>query len=666
MDEEVTPRAPARLQVETLAAMANDLAGQFSLEPLLERILVHTMELLGCDSGSICTVDEVAGTYRKEVDLGVGCQSGRTFPLDEGVTGEVVRRRHPVIFDEYSDIPGGHIPPPERDLLHGVIGVPIRWNGSIIGTCVVFSRDPARRFSDADAAQLELFATHAAIAITNARLHALAAERARDAATMAERERVVRDVHDTVGRGLAAVLLHLDDAERMLDPDAPARRALSGARASAHAALTDTRRTVLGLAPALLDGRSLAEAIALELAWVESTAALATRLVVIGEPVALDPECVRQLFRITQEALTNVIEHARARSVRVGLVYGGGSTSVLIEDDGCGFDPAQITFGHAALGSDRGGPTSQGSAPLGPGQRGQNAFSETQRGQNSHGEAQDGQNALGQNHREEKPRGESLRGRNSLGQSQRGLGLHGLVARAQHLGGSLVVDSTPGWGTRIRAEIPTAPTGPTDPARSRWRVLVAHDSPVIRAGLVRMLALVEPDIQVVGEIAESAQVVDAYQLLRPHVVLTHLRMPHIDGVRLTSFVRALDAAAAVVLLVDSVADEGVREAAQAGAVGFVKHDVDAPGLARAVVAAARGDSLMTVDLFSSSAGAGSGAEGAEHLTAREREVRSLVEAGLPYKQIAAALDISVKTVEKHVGSILRKTGAPNRRALASR
>ena len=158
--------------------------------------------------------------------------------------------------------------------------------------------------------------------------------------------------------------------------------------------------------------------------------------------------------------------------------------------------------------------------------------------------------------------------------------------------------------------------------------------------------------------------VDAYGLLRPHVVLTHLRMPHIDGVRLTAYLRAVDPAAAVVLLVDSVSDEGVREAAQGGAVGFVKHDVDAAGLARAVVAAARGDSLMTVELFSSSAGAGTDA--GEHLTAREREVRTLVEQGLPYKQIAATLDISVKTVEKHVGAILRKTGAPNRRALAAR
>ncbi|WP_382308832.1 GAF domain-containing protein [Herbiconiux sp. UC225_62] len=598
MPEEPThgpvPADPMRRQLDSLAAMATDLAGQFSLEPLLERILQHTMELLGGDSGSICTVDEVAGTYRKEVDLGVGCQSGRTFPLDEGVTGEVVRRRRPVIFDEYADIPGGHIPAPERDELHGVIGVPIRWNGTIIGSCVVFSRDPRRRFTPDDAALLELFGTHAAIAITNARLHAQAAERARDTAIMAERERMVRDVHDTVGRGLAAVLLHLDDAERRLDPGASARAALTEARASARAALTDTRRTVLGLGPALLDGNSLGEAIALELAWVESTAALATRLVVIGDPAPLDPDAARQLFRITQESLTNVVEHARAQSVRVGLVYGSESTAVLIEDDGCGFDPS--VYAHARS-------------------------------------------------------------------TRAGLGLHGLVARAQHLGGSLLVDSTPGWGTRIRAEIPSAPADPIDPARSRWRVLVVHDSPVIRAGLVRMLALAEPDIQVVGELADSAQVVDAYELLRPHVVLTHLRMPHIDGVRLTAYLRAVDPGAAVVLLVDSVSDEGVREAAQGGAVGFVKHDADAAGLARAVVAAARGDSLMTVDLFSSSAGAGPDA--GEHLTAREREVRALVEQGLPYKQIAATLDISVKTVEKHVGSILRKTGAPNRRALAA-
>ncbi|QAY69589.1 response regulator [Xylanimonas protaetiae] len=564
--------ASAQRRLDSLAAMANDLAGHFELVPLLDRILRHTMELLGCDSGSVCTVDEVAGTYRKEVDLGVVCEAGRTFPLAEGVTGAVVRARAPVVLDEYAQVPGGHIPEPERSALHGVIGVPIRWNDAIVGACVLFSRDPGRRFGDDDARLLELFAAHAAVAITNARLHAQAAERAAEAAAAAERERVVRDVHDTVGRGLAAVLLHLDAAR------------IPAARAAARAALAETRRTVLGLGPELLDGRSLGEAVGLELAWVESTAGVATRLVAVGEPRALPPDVARQLFRIVQEALTNVVEHAGARTVRVGLVYGDASVTALVEDDGRGFDPEVLRRGAAAL------------------------------------------------------------------------GLRGLVARARHLGGTALVDSTPGWGTRVRAEVPYAPDGVGRPGRERWRVLVVHPSPLVRAGLVRMLEVAEPDVQVVGEIADPAQAVDAYGLLHPHVVLTPLHMPHVDGVQLTSYLRAADPHAAVVLVVDSVADDRVREAASGGAVGFVTPDVDAGGLARAVVAAARGDQLVAADLFGA-------APPVQRLTPRERQVRDLLEEGLAYKQVASRLGISIKTVEKHVSAVLHKTGAPSRAAL---
>lgn len=589
-----------RMQFDTLAAMADDLAGHFALEPLLERILRHTMELLGCDSGSICTVDEVAGTYRKDVDLGVGCQSGETFPLDEGVTGEVVRARSSVIFDEYAQVRNGHISGPDRAALHGVIGVPIRWNGAIIGTCVLFSRDPVRKFTQADATLLELFATHAAIAITNARLHALAAERASESAIMAERERVVRDVHDTVGRGLAAILVELDAAERAIYTSGDPRSALTGAREAARSALTETQRSVLGLGPALLDGRSLAEAVSLELAWAESAATLTTRLVVVGESRPLAPETARQLFRIVQEALTNVIEHAGARQVRVGIVYGSQSVTALIEDDGRGFDIAALAQPPAF--------------PL------------------------------------------------------RGLGLQGLAARAQHLGGSLQIESTPLWGTRIRAELPYFVAGPAEAGRSRWRVLVVHENALVRAGLVRLLGQAEPDIQVVGEIADAAGAVEAYALLRPHVVLANLDLPHIDGVQLTSHLRASDPSAAVVLLIATVTDERVRDAAQVGAAGFVEFGTDAAGLARSIVAAARGDLLVTAEFLSrftaSLADAADvlAADGA--LTAREREVRALVAQGLPDKQIATELGISVKTVEKHVGSILRKSGAANRTVLA--
>jgi hypothetical protein len=87
--------------------VAEDLAGEFSLRPLLERILRRCTELLGCDAGSICSVDEVAGTYRKEADIGVACQSGRVFPLTEGMTGAVVAHRGPLWFARYDDVPGG-------------------------------------------------------------------------------------------------------------------------------------------------------------------------------------------------------------------------------------------------------------------------------------------------------------------------------------------------------------------------------------------------------------------------------------------------------------------------------------------------------------------------------------------------------------------------------
>jgi hypothetical protein len=83
---------------------AEDLAVDFSPRPELERVLLRCTELLGCDAGSICSVDEAAGTYRKEADIGVACQSGQVFPLTEGMTGTVAARRGPVWFDRYDQV----------------------------------------------------------------------------------------------------------------------------------------------------------------------------------------------------------------------------------------------------------------------------------------------------------------------------------------------------------------------------------------------------------------------------------------------------------------------------------------------------------------------------------------------------------------------------------
>src|SRR6202012_6075315 len=204
-----------------LIAVAEELAGEFSLRPLLEQILRRCTELLGCDAGSISSVDEAAGVYRKEADIGVACNSGAVYPLTEGMTGAVVARRSPLWFARYDDVPGGHVAPESRVTLRGVIGVPLEWRGRIIGACIVFSRDERRTFGRADAELLRLFARHAAIALANARMHEEAEKLARSEAAAAERDRMLAELHDTLARRLVSVRAHVDNAGHEL-ADGPA------------------------------------------------------------------------------------------------------------------------------------------------------------------------------------------------------------------------------------------------------------------------------------------------------------------------------------------------------------------------------------------------------------------------------------------------------------
>ncbi|WP_411719829.1 GAF domain-containing protein [Mycetocola sp.] len=588
--------------MDSVAELARDLAGRFELQPLLGRILCHATSLLGCESGSIALVNEASGTYMKKVDIGVGCQEGHTFSLNEGLTGQVVRSRSTVILDAYCSIERGHIPRNDPRWNCAVIGVPIQWGQQIVGVFIVFSPDEDRLFTPEEARLAQLFANHAAIALVNSDLHAKASVREREAAVAAERERAVRDVHETVGRSLATLLLSLDEAEKasLLDNGQHAITPhISNARTIAHDALTETRRTVLGMDPAALSGRTLDKAIASELTWVEAMSGAATQLTVIGEARPLAPEIAHQAFKIVQEALSNVVTHARATTVRAGLVYDRGSLVVVVEDNGQGFDLAAAHGDHAAL----------------------------------------------------------LSGC---------LGLHGMTSRATHLGGELHIDTTPGWGTTVRATLPDRAPVPDIARQPQWKILIANDSPVISAGLVRLLSVAEPAIQVTAEVSSAEQLFDAYELLRPDVILVDLDMVHQDTTGVLTKIRALDPGAAIVVLTDNPTVEEVRTARQACVRGFINWRASGDTIARVLVAAGQGKALFEGDIFDRLLGVSS-LHDAEtgNFTPREKEVRAMVIRGMADKQIASELGISVKTVEKHVGSVLRKAGARNRTMLAS-
>jgi len=586
-----------------LIAVAEDLAGEFSLRPLLERILRRCTELLECDAGSICSVDEAAGTYRKEADIGVACQSGRVFPLTEGMTGAVVARRAPAWFARYDQVPGGHVAAEERATLRGVIGVPLEWRGRIIGACIVFSRDEGREFGPDDAELLQLFAKHAAIALANSRMHEAAEERARTEAAAAERDRLLGELHDTLAQRLVSVQAHLDSVQRELAAggDRPGERAderaaalaehLGQAAAATREALVEARQTLLGLS-APPDGLDLEAALKSEAAWAETIGRLEVRLVSAGTPVAVEGQVARELILLAREALTNIVRHAAATSVRLGLLYEEAAVSLLVQDDGQGFDTTSSWPGHE-------------------------------------------------------------------------FGLRLTTERAREVGAVVDIDSLPGWGTRIRARFPLRSSG-RDINGPPLRVLVAARRPVLRAGLARLLTWTEPGAEIVGEVETAVEAAAAALELRPDVALVDLGLPADPGGQrprdgVTGLLLAAAPRLAVVGLCEAGDDDLVAEAMRAGARGCVDLGATGPQLAQAVVAAGRGQAILS-DVVLGQLHRGMRTE---DLTEREREVRELMEQGLPDRVIAQRLVLSVKTVEKHAGAVLRKTGARNRTELAA-
>jgi signal transduction histidine kinase/DNA-binding NarL/FixJ family response regulator len=585
----VPERDPAKATAAALIAVAEDLAGEFSLRPLLERILLRCTELLGCDAGSICSVDEAAGTYRKEADIGVRCQSGQVFPLTEGMTGLVVANREPIWLARYDEVPGGHVAAADRATLRGVIGVPLSWRGSIVGACVVFSRDPSRVFGPDDAELLQLFATHAAVALANARMYAAAEERARTIASASERDRLFRELYDTLSQGLVGVLSQLDAAESR---DLPLVRE---ARNAASAALVETRRTMLGLSASPLETHSIEDVLRAEVDWTQRTGRLDGKFVLAGVPVLLERDVADEIVRIAQEALTNIVQHAQAKTVRLGIAYETHGVSLLVQDDGQG-----SAFSTAA---------------------------------------------------DDVP-----------------FGLRGISERALAVGGQLEVDSLPGWGTSVRVRFPYSRPAAESKLRGP-RVIVVAAQPLVRSGVARLLSMTEPGIEVVGEAATAAAARAMQHRLQADVVIATLRLDRVDdgldAVELTRELMAQQPSVGVLGLCETGDDVGVTALLRAGARGCVDVNADGPTLAQAVIAAGRGQAVLSVAALRHLSD-GLAEEAPSSLTPRERQVRALVEEGLSDKLIAERLVISVKTVEKHVGALLRKTGAHSRTEVAAR
>ena len=201
------------------------------------------------------------------------------------------------------------------------------------------------------------------------------------------------------------------------------------------------------------------------------------------------------------------------------------------------------------------------------------------------------------------------------------------------------------------------------------RVVIADDQHLVRAGFASLLGRAK-DIAVVGEAATGDEAVRVCRQERPDVVLMDIRMPGRDGISATAEIVADPTLAGcrVVVLTTFETDEYVFGALRAGASGFLTKEVEPDELRRAVRVVAAGEALLSpgvtrrvVDRFSAQPAVAGDAEGRlAALTEREREVVTLVAAGLSNEEIAGRLFISPLTAKTHVARSITKLGLRDR------
>ena len=197
----------------------------------------------------------------------------------------------------------------------------------------------------------------------------------------------------------------------------------------------------------------------------------------------------------------------------------------------------------------------------------------------------------------------------------------------------------------------TAPPRLDDPTR----VLIVDDHPIVREGLAALIKR-RPDMTVVAQAVSGREAVAAYRMHQPDVMLIDLRMPEMDGVSAIEAIRKEFPAARLLVLTTFDGDEDIHRALRAGAMGYLLKDAPRGQLVEAIRAVAAGQTILPANVAARLAERTMTPE----ITAREREVLTLIAGGKSNQEIGVALMITEGTVKVHVNNILTKMNVNDR------
>jgi two-component system NarL family sensor kinase len=356
-DREHESRALQRrgYELSILNDVARALNASVDLPALLARALEKVTELLGLSTGWVLLFDEASGepyvaaaqnlppSLREEPKFLTGwCYCLDSFSdgeLDGAVNVSVITCSRLRKLKQVKDRTAG---------LRYHASIPLEAHageGELQRLGMLNVAGPEWRELEADElALLRTIGDMLGVAVERARLHA----RRLESAQAEERNRLAREIHDTIAQDLSAIAFQLEAAEALLtQPENPerARRSVTAALGLTRKALDEARRSVLDLRAAPLEGRTLPEALA---ALAQESAPWVTFEAVPSPSIRMPPAIEVGLYRIAQEALQNALRHAAATRVMLRLETASDRFRLLIEDDGQGFvieDAAEGRFG---------------------------------------------------------------------------------------------------------------------------------------------------------------------------------------------------------------------------------------------------------------------------------------------------------------------------------
>ncbi|HEX5164254.1 MAG TPA: LuxR C-terminal-related transcriptional regulator [Thermomicrobiales bacterium] len=483
--------------------------------------------------------------------------------------------------DDFQDIPAVTV-----FGMRAYIGVPIVLaDGGIYGTLCALDRTPQQK-TRRDLDMLLILARLLASQLDRQQIGALE-----------ERQRIAREIHDTLAQSLASLTLDLSLHTAQLGQVAPhlvaeSQRMLDATRD----ALREVRRSIWNLQPGALQGKSLTEAIGIELRET-LRAGIDASIELRGPSGPLPPPIEATVMRIAQEALANVRKHSRASQVIVTLEYLPDALCLHVDDDGRGIDLAGLA------------PTSEAG--------GFGLASMRERARQAGGD---------------------------LRISLRPGGGTSLFCRIPRLVAAPAIETAP---TTLQ---------PPDPTRRQVRVGIIDDHAVVREGLIRLLGSAS-GITVSWQAPNAETGLELIARAAPEVLLLDLQMPGLGGLGCLERLASTRSPVRTIVLTTFALDEMVFQAIRLGARGYLLKDASPDDLIDAVRTVAGGGTLLAPVAAEQLA---QRVNHPETLTPREREVLALLADGLRNKEIALQLGTSEKTVQFHIANLFGKLGVSSR------